>query len=142
MYQLKFREATKYPEVYENCYWGNFRNRNNQIDEEIVKNRNDFVETFRIKCPKTVPNNVCVQSEIYTKPGVLDGKFGDHAEFYKIKDGYIVIVSPYAPVIIDGVRDFTLYDEEAIEKGYTKIPQMYTKATETYMKVIYDNKKK
>ena len=142
---IRHCQETKYPDIYKVCYWNSFPIEQLREDaEEIMKNRNDFVQAWKIKKrAESVPKYVYVQSEIYKRPGEDHAKiaFGDHPEFYKIKDGHIVIVSPYSPLITDGIREFKHYDEEAIEKGYTKIPQMYLKAAETYMKVIYNKKK-
>ena len=116
--------------MYEKTYWGQAREEidGKKIDEEIIKNRNKFIEEWDIKKNvENMPNYVKEKSKIYGPSG--REKFGDHSEIYKIREGYIIIVSPY-------VGEKSQYDEEAKEKGYKKIYQMYNKYAETYLKVI------
>ena len=50
MNNKKFSDLTKYPTLFKNSYWGCFEGeRNIQIDDDILKNRNEFVEEFNIK---------------------------------------------------------------------------------------------
>ena len=62
------------------------------------------------------------QSEVFDKSSHIK-PFADHAECYKTKGGYIMIVSPYYD-----------YKEEATLHGYEEIVALYDTACHTYMK--------
>lgn len=41
---MPYSKQTNHYELYKNAYWGNF------VDEEIIKNRNDFVSKAASEC--------------------------------------------------------------------------------------------
>ena len=83
--QLSFCNATKYPSIFSNTYWGAFKidKENNSIEkvEQTLKNRNHFISTENIK---GIP-----RAGVYSdyKHNVLgDSHFYDHIELYTTLD--------------------------------------------------------
>jgi hypothetical protein len=111
-----FSDLTKYPTLFKNSYWGCFKAEGNtQIDNDIVKNRNEFVEEFKIKT--------------YSASGrpASGSALFDHCELYKCESGYIYVASPY---------DYREYDEIAAEKGFARYKKLYLPNAITYVKLF------
>jgi hypothetical protein len=110
----KFSDLTERPTLFKNSYWGCFSvEKNTQIDDDIVKNRNEFSEEFKIK---TYSGN--------DRP-ISRGTLFDHCELYKCESGYIYVTSPYGE-----------YDEIAMEKGFTRYKKLYLPDATTYIKLF------
>jgi len=112
----KFSDLTKYPTQFKNSYWGCFEAEiNTQINDDIIKNRNEFVEEFKIK--------------IYSggdRPSSGNALF-DRCELYKCERGYIYVTSPY---------HYREYDEIATEKGFAQYKKLYLPNAITYIKLF------
>ena len=127
----KIYEFTNHPNIFKNCYWGNFDKKDNSdTTNQIIENRNRFIFFNRIKCYKKMPRYI--YSTIYDD---INGKlyhFYDHVECYRTyNNNYILICSPYGE-----------YDDKFDELGWTKIDKLYSHNASTYMKIIeYKNKK-
>jgi hypothetical protein len=114
-----YSNATKYPNIY-TCYWGNFSCKNKKPSQDIISNRNRFVEDFK------------VQKHIVTPWPNISNCF-DHKELYLIKDDrenyyYVLLNSPY-------------YIEPSFKKkmednGWIKLYKMYSYSADTYYKII------
>lgn len=88
----KHADYTNYPKLFENTYWGQYRSE--PPEDNIVENRNRFVEQFSIKSkvnkiPKRIKNNYWHENKGYKKNM-------DHVEVYKTRDDkYLIVNSPY-----------------------------------------------
>ena len=57
-----YSDLTKYPKLFQTCYWGRFRVSVNPVEAEIIEARNRFVERFQLngcrqgKMPQWVTN--------------------------------------------------------------------------------------
>lgn len=77
----RYPDLTKYPKLFEKTYWGNFKvNEDTKIDD-IVTNRNKFVEEFKIE--------KCLDAR---RPTNRLSIF-DHCELYKNANGLIYLKS-------------------------------------------------
>ncbi len=53
------KEATKYEKIFSGTHWGNFKIEKNQmITNEIIENRNKFVEEYNIKSISNIPQYI------------------------------------------------------------------------------------
>lgn len=82
-----YYEMTKYPKIFQQTYWGNFAIdlENDEIERDIIKNRNKFVEEYNIK-----------NYDKDVMPLKIISPLFDHMELYKCKEGYVYITSPYS----------------------------------------------
>jgi hypothetical protein len=114
MNNKKFSNLTKYPTIFKNSYWGGFDAEvASQIDDDILKNRNEFVEEFKIK---TFSGD--------DRPA-SGGALFDHCELYKCEGGHIYVTSPYHE-----------HDEIATAKGFTRYKKLYLPDATTYIKLF------
>ena len=99
-------DATRYPRLYRDTYWGNFRLDRNAdlITPEIVENRNRFAVRWRLR------RLVCVVGQY---PARGRGEDFDHPETYKDAEGRVVlVVSNYngpPPGVLGMVRVAPIY---------------------------------
>lgn len=97
---VKFHNKTNYSKIFKECYWGAFKLRfdNEERNEIIFKNRNDFVEEFKIK--KHIKHTKYPYYHKINHYYLTLGNF-DHTEIYSThnKDEMILINSPYGPKI-------------------------------------------
>ena len=132
-------EATEYPNIYKNVYWG--YSQDTLYDKEVLVNRNEYIKEWGIIqaiSPQSV-KYVLYQSQTYEIENPRKGyyrtgrrkEFADHAEFYKTKTGYAVITSPYEE-----------YDEEAKKLGYERIAPLYQSSTPTYIRTEFELNRK
>lgn len=119
-----FYERTKHPKIYACCYWGHFKNE--EEDQEIIDNRNNFIPEFNIKAYYRMPKYMTRKCE---KIVDLNTKYKiDHIETYKTRDNKCVIVnSPYF------VTDQE--EKDLLELGYVKYKPIYSTSAKTYVYV-------
>ena len=109
----KCSSLTNYEKLFSKCYWGNHNASNEDI--EIGKNRNLFVEKFKII--------KYVNNERATNIHYLF----DHCELYKCKEGYVYIASPY--------KDSESPQIEMFDKmGFSQYHNLYSMNSLTYFK--------
>ena len=116
---------TEYCKIFENSYWGNFDNNLDELEKEIITNRNNFVRVFEIIKYKSIPKK-CEKYFCLDKRYEEYKDFFDHTEEYKTKNGYVVICSPYYA-----------QDELAKKLGYKKYNKLYSNSAFTYIKQKY-----
>lgn len=115
------KDKTSYPKIFKNTYWGNGHS---DGDEEVMKNRNDFIEEFNIQ--RVAKKYLIKQKHLpkrykdYMKAGY------DHNEIYidKDKKNLIFITSPY-------VDNF----DKLSEYGFERYKCLYGGAF-TFIKVV------
>jgi len=114
-------DLTKYPKVFEGTYWGSFKkNVNISITDEILVNRNSFVES------NNIVKNIISYPRYIDKEFELLNNYIDHKECYITSDRkYILISSPYSN-----------YDKYYNEFDWKPISKLYTDSSYTYMKII------
>lgn len=119
MYIMFAYDATKYPLIYKGTYWGNFTvEKFPMITNDILINRNKFVEKYNVKSNSTKPNYI--KNEF--KDDINISMF-DHNECYKTHDKkYILISSPYT--------------NEFLNKGWIITDKLYASGATTYIKII------
>ena len=113
---MRFFETTKYPQIFERTYWGRFDVESNLRDDEIIENRNAFVEEFDIVKRYHPAYSVSLHNT---------SKFPvDHAEYYMTSDKKVIFInSPYGQ---KSIPDMTVYKK------------LYADDATTYIK-IFDN---
>lgn len=110
-----YSERTKYRKIFKDTYWGNFKDDCNDLKQEVIDNRNAFVEEFGICSRYNMPNYM---HDRHTQRLARQHNLIDHVETYKTKDKKCVIVnSPYHV----GPENET----RLIEMGYIKYKHMY-----------------
>jgi hypothetical protein len=117
----KARNKTKYPKIFRGTYWGtlDFEYNKNSITDEILLNRNKFVEKY----------NVIKQQNIILKINKEFDKLKgctDHIECYLTNDNkYILTSNPY-----------NNNDKIYAEFGWYPTEKLYRIGAMTYMKII------
>ena len=124
---MRIRDKTDYPEIFI-CYWGSFSCNDRTIDETIISNRNNFVRTNNITEGGIVKCKI--SKKIKERSGIkleyLDNiRTFDHLEFYKNKDEWFIIFSPYD----DQTELITKYN-------FVEIPKLYNNYSKTYLKKV------
>lgn len=122
----RYCDITLYPNKYAQTYWGRFPY-NAQSDTDIleaVKNRNVFITDYNInkkaRLPKYINDKLDRKNDFY-----------DHVECYKTSDrSYVIITSP------SHRSDKTYFDSYAEEHGWTKIYDLYSDSTHTFIKIF------
>ena len=115
------KDKTSYPKIFENTYWGNGHS---DCHQEVIKNRNDFIEEFNIKrVNKRYAKKH--QPKRYEKDSRNAGY--DHNEVYidKDKQNLIFITSPY-------VDNFDMLSEY----GFERYKCLYHQDAFTFIKVV------
>jgi hypothetical protein len=114
---------TEYPKIFKNVYWGNFDNKTDKLEQNIIENRNNFVKEFEIVRVKNIPQKYHKYYN-FEKRYNENKDFFDHVEEYKTKNNdYLVICSPYYN-----------QDELAKKLGYRKYKPLYSLGAFTYIK--------
>jgi len=138
---IKARYKTKYPKIFY-CYWGAFdyNNRALGITDEIIENRNKFVEEFEITRRKEISNRLNTFLGDYGLFGTNPRYYYDHVETYYTKTKqHIIIISPY-------FTSGSEYDEivKYFEKGGFKLYKpLYSTSASTFIRVVnYDSAKR
>lgn len=118
-----FSERTKYRKIFNDTYWGNFKDEHNDLKQEIIDNRNAFVEEFGICARYNMPNYMHVRhrQRLALKPNLID-----HVETYKTKNKKCVIVN--SPYNVGPENEARL-----IEMGYMKYKPMYGGDSTTFV---------
>ena len=110
----RYSDLTEYPKLFKKTYWGCFKIIKDRKIDDIVINRNKFVDEFKIEKCFDAP-----------KPKKLIRLF-DHCELYKCLNSFVYITSPY------GEHD--QYDELAKKMGFTLYKKLYLPAAVTYFR--------
>lgn len=98
---MKTYQATQFPEIYKSSYWGNINMDISFIS--LIKTRDDFIINYNIK------------TYYHTTTYMASNMNFDHVEFYKTKDGKIILLtSPYDDKI-----------EYFIDWGFIQVPNLY-----------------
>lgn len=103
---MRAADATRYPNLYRDTYWGNFQmDRNGHaITPEIIENRNRFAGRWRLR--QSVGG-------VGRYPATERGEDFDHPETYKDAEGWVVlVVSNYngpPPAVLGLVRIAPIY---------------------------------
>jgi len=50
---IRYYDYTKYPSIHKNSYWGSHRAQGDAPDQEIIKNRNEFITSYNVKSYKS-----------------------------------------------------------------------------------------
>lgn len=123
-----YSTLTKYPSIFDNCYWGNFTAENAGAVEHLaalLNNRNAFVE--RNNVVKRVSRN---DEPEYVKRAYATSLRLDHVELYRDSNkNWLVINSPYGAGSDVSVAAF-------VAAGWTKIDDLYGAGATTFMKVV------
>ena len=127
------RYFTKYPKIF-TCYWGSAILDKDDIKDEIIENRNKFVEEFKISRLKTCPaglDKYLGEYGFFTHRSI--NKYYDHRECYYTKDNsYVLVMSPY--ICGDDMSEFFKM------RGYKPYNKLYRDDAETFIRVVKYNK--
>jgi len=118
-----YSERTKYRKIFEPTYWGSFKDDHNGLTQEVIDNRNAFVEEFGVCAWYNMPNYMC---DRHAQRLAREHNLIDHVETYKTRNKKCVIVnSPYHV----GPENET----RLIEMGYMKYNKMYSGDSTTFV---------
>jgi len=98
---MTYSDKTENKKIFKTTYWGNFSLKNRSDEDlkeldEIVKNRNNFINDYNIK---NIVNKRPVKLHEYIKELEQKNKL-DHVEIYLTNDDkYLILNSPYDPNI-------------------------------------------
>ncbi len=120
---MRAYEETKYPDLFKKTYWGSFIIDNiSNITNDILNNRNKFIEEFNIIKRNKLPQYIDKLIEEYRKDLYLD-----HIECYKTSNNnYIIVSSPYGDI----------HKDNYINRGWIEYDKLYTKDACTYIITI------
>lgn len=126
---LRRCDFTNHPDLYQCTYWGSCqvkvrdnRHEKTYIDDEVIQNRNTFVDVFKIKRKNKIP--LCIDDLLDFQKLQHDL---DHIEIYYSTDKkYYIISSSYCPTNEAKQQNFAKY-------GWIQIGSMYQKGLETWM---------
>jgi len=96
---MTYSDKTENKKIFKTTYWGNFSLKNRSDEDlkeldEIVKNRNNFINDYNIK---NIVNKRPVKLHEYIKELEQKNKL-DHVEIYLTNDDkYLILNSPYDP---------------------------------------------
>jgi hypothetical protein len=123
---MKYYEKTKYPAIYKNVYWGWFDTAKEKYSEEIINNRNQFIERNNIK-------GTCHFKSLSERSNWFQCEL-DHKEMYRGRDDRIFLLySNYD-------RDRAGITTAKPFKGFRGHADLYHAATTTYIKIFRDFK--
>jgi|TARA_B110000495_G_C22353491_1_gene232393 hypothetical protein len=146
MDDIKNNQRTRYPRLYHDTYWGNYKISQSTGDVTIIENRNRFATQYDLYSRiSKIPMKHQKEAGVYTQEVLKDAnemKFHDkwsfliqkderkrHIEYYKTVDNNIIaIFSPY-----DTSERMT---DMAVECGYSLIDPLYSHAANTFVKEI------
>ena len=139
--EKRVRDATKYPKIF-TCYWGNFKLNGEEkrvAREDIINNRNEFVELFKIK--RSTKHNYMYQKKFFPEfkrnefPKSKDKNyyFLDNVEQYITEHKYsIMVISPYVVPYIVSEKHL-----EYLEKNdWIKYKKLYSPSSTTFIKIV------
>lgn len=124
---------TKYPELFINTYWAGHKLFPGE-KEDIIENRNKFVEEFFLQDAKVVGRitdqhlrRKVLMKYFHDKEDVFrETRVWDHMEYYKLSSSdYVIITSPYA------AREKTDIQMEVL--GWKKYLPLYNNMATTYV---------
>lgn len=137
---IKYKELTNHKKVFDRTYWGNFTVSFMNYEEvsQMARNRDMFVETHGIKMGwrPTQTFDRKWKLNFYKKPNTdpIDKRYYDHREWYRTKDGYVILViSPYA---VDEKLHETIIGDMSYGTPFIKTDNLYSNTATTYYKKI------
>lgn len=125
----RYCDVTEYPEIFEHCYWGNFSLKDNQPADEVITNRNKFIEKLDITAYANKKPDYLFKHLSFDKDAMLYeiGSEIDHYEIYRTKNkSYVLISSPYSD----------RHEKKYIENGWQIYDKLYTPSASTYIKIV------
>jgi hypothetical protein len=131
-------KLSKYPNIFIGTYWNMHSFDNFELNEveQLIKNRDLLVETFKIKsyiCSTKIPKYILKQTIIYNHNNINNNlnDYRDHIEYYKTQDGNILsIFSIYVS------PEDNMINELYKNNGYKLFVPIYDKNQNTYFKLI------
>lgn len=132
----EIRYKTNYPSIF-NVYWGDFDcTKNDNITQEIINNRNKFVEEYHI----TEISKAKSGYELMLKISFISPIELDHREVYKTIDNKIVCVfSNYVDTKnLNGLINLKKMKKTAEELGFKDVPPLYSITAVTFI-AVFDN---
>ena len=120
--QMKAANGTKYPKLFNN-YWGGFvLSDNPMITNEILQNRNTFVEEFKLKNPPSIPGYVGEERVGHGGDrNRTHNPSADHFEVYQNNEkDYVCIYSPYKYDPVFQKKNFNLCSIDYLKSELTK----------------------
>ncbi len=115
----RYSDLTEYPKLFKKTYWGCFKIMKDTKIDDIVINRNKFVDEFKIE--------KCFDAPKPKTTGSIElSEFFDHCELYKYVNGFVYIISPY------GGHD--KYDRLARKMEFTLYKKLYLPGAVTYFR--------
>lgn len=141
-------QATEYPKLYRDTYWGWSGHIDLFANETIIKNRNTFAAEYQLKkrlqsIPKKYIEKEVVLSDLTAIEDlkkqfprahirydeILTHDLRDHIEYYKTEYNTIV-------VIFSSYDESDSYTNMVVNCGYSMIPKLYNKQANTFIKEI------
>jgi hypothetical protein len=109
---------TNYPALFRHTYWGCFEISDDSGKPDIISNRNEFVEEFKIVKQGAGKRVYRAANRDYR------GRLEDHQEIYTTAGGgVVIIVSPYSKVISQALLDI----------GFKQYKQLYHASATTFV---------
>ncbi len=132
----KIADKTHYKNIYKNTYWGSFEylpNIENIGNQNIINNRNDFINTYNIKnCKNNNPQKVAMYDFYLRNSYRSSGRRIDHLEIYILNNGdYLILNSPYCVNEAEKI----LFEND----GWTKIYNLYAENAMSFIKIMSIN---
>ncbi len=126
---MKIFERTRYPIIYSPSYWGqcNYIPEDNCGRDDVIENRNNFVEKYKITIP--------CHPEANKLSDVLGKKCFDHCELYKSSEGSIILVSSFYKA-----KSPEGFKETMSMMGFFIDNYLYHPLAETYVQEFSDDK--
>ena len=125
-------QATKYPSIFKNCYWGGFAYNPNKYSENIIKNRNTFAKTYWINKYHESSKLSNATSRLTFNEHSLTL---DHIECYRNKSGMIFFICSNYNERQNGLATYL---------GLIPYVKLYSNTAATYMRIfkntLYFNK--
>jgi hypothetical protein len=123
-----YADQTDYPKIFSDTYWGNTRYEDAlDLPDEIIKNRNDFAERFKIKTnithKKRKHTNIInqIKNQFFWLEH-MKGQTCDHVEFY---DNGIAVIGVSS--------NYNNFDEISwVEAGFHQIDPLYALDSHTF----------
>lgn len=121
-------ELTNYPHEYRFTEWNTMGIET--VDDEIIKNRNEFGDDFEIKKLYYYPQYFFKWLEYVNK--YIKMPFKDHIEAYKLPDNKVIyVLNCYIDHLpLEQVREFQA------RHGFKMYPSIFNKASTTLYKII------
>lgn len=126
---MSYADQTAFPKIFSNTYWGETRFQDHiDLPDEIIQNRNKFVEDNKIKTNITYSRQKRITQKKQIKNQLffleyMKGQTTDHIEYYDNGISVIGISSNYG----DNHNEM-----EWVNAGFHKIDPLYTLDSTTF----------